>query len=222
LSFCDWPGRATSVLFLGGCDLRCPGCHNADLAWRPETLPSLPREPMLAFLKNRRKWLDGLVISGGEPTLFDELPLLLRELREIGLPIKLDTNGMRPQVVELLLDEQLVDVFAVDVKGPYAKYPFLTGGKVAPEAAERRLKHIFSLAERAPGAFYFRTTRVPGLTDVDIAEARSYPPSGFSLILQQYQEPRRKYAQADPQTRRSSGNVVRGPHRPSHFQSAQS
>ncbi|MGE4298375.1 MAG: radical SAM protein [Desulfovibrionaceae bacterium] len=221
LSLCDWPGHTSSVVFLGGCSMRCPTCHNADLAWRPEWLPVYPRELIEQRLAAHRQWLDGIVVTGGEPTEAFGLAGLLRDLHAFGLPIKLDTNGMQPHVVAALLTSGLADAFSVDVKGPWSKYPQLTGNQVSAEQAKDRLERIFLLAGDCPRAFRFRITQVPCLTDEDIAEAQSYLPKGFSLTVQRYVPPRRTHAPTDSQTRWMPGDVVGGPHRSGHSQGAQ-
>ncbi|MUM77942.1 anaerobic ribonucleoside-triphosphate reductase activating protein [Pseudodesulfovibrio sp. F-1] len=216
LSLCDWPGRHCCILFLGGCNLRCPTCHNAVLAWDMHALPAVDPARIKTYLRDRAGWLDGVTITGGEPTATPYLAELLLEVRKCGLPVKLDTNGMRPDVVQELLELGLVDVFAVDVKGPYAAYPALTGHAVSEIAARANLERIFAMAEARPGAFYFRITRVPALTDGDIATARGYLPQNFTLTLQDYVPPkthlpsRRKseHAQPDHEERRPVGNVV--------------
>lgn len=190
LSLCDWTGKMVLVLFLGGCDLRCPTCHNAALAWHSENLPPVRREEVAALLRARRLWYDGIVVSGGEPAVHAELPALLRDLREFGLPLRLDTNGMHPEVTEALLAEGLVDAVAMDVKGPYALYPVLTGGRVDAPTAAARLGAHFALAKDRPGVFRFRLTQVPVLTPADIETARSYLPQGHELTLQPYVPPR--------------------------------
>ncbi|MDD3313506.1 anaerobic ribonucleoside-triphosphate reductase activating protein [Pseudodesulfovibrio sp.] len=210
LSFCDWPGRHTSILFLGGCNLRCPTCHNFQLAWDMHSLPALDPVRIKAFLRDRSGWLDGVTITGGEPTTVPGVGELLYEVRKSGLPVKLDTNGMRPEVVADLLQYRLADVFAVDVKGPFDKYPALTGGAVSALAAQRNLERIFALAELHPGAFYFRTTKVPSLTEADLDIARGYLPPEHTLTIQNYVPPRRmtEHAQPDHEERRPVGDVV--------------
>lgn len=190
LSLCDWPGRPCCVVFLGGCNLRCPTCHNAQLAWDMASLPLHPREALLAFLAKRARWLSGVTVTGGEPTMAPGVGEILREIGKCGLPVKLDTNGMRPDVVELMLAENLVHTFAVDVKGPFAKYPELTGGAAGEGDARRNLSRIFALAQKHPRAFRFRTTQVPLLDDADISAVRALLPPGFDLTLQPYQQPR--------------------------------
>lgn len=219
LSFCDWPGRNVCVLFFGGCNLACPTCHNARIAWAPDSVPSLTRAEVLGFLKARASWLDGVVVTGGEAACVPQLAEVLEEIASFDLPVKLDTNGMLPDVVERLLDRELVAAVAVDVKGPWRLYPALTGltglpglpglagGCADPDTAARNLGRMFAMAAHRPGAFQFRCTTVPLLTPEDIEETRRQLPAGFELTLQPYKEPR-KYARTDPQARRLSGNVV--------------
>jgi pyruvate formate lyase activating enzyme len=221
-SLCDWPGRSSCVIFLGGCDLRCPTCHNADLAWYPERLPAIHPPDVRTFITSRSGWLGGVVVSGGEPTSVPNVAVLLRDLAGLGLPVSLHTNGMFPEVLEVLVAECLVEDVAVDVKGPWRKYPELTGGRVHPEDARARLERVFALAAGRPGTFRFRTTTVPLLDDTDIAEARDLLPLGHDLTLQAYVPPRRMYAPAsDQEKRRLPGNMVHGEDRPGHPQGAQ-
>ncbi len=189
VSLCDWPGRVCSVLFFGGCNLRCPTCHNSMLAWHPGTLPVLAGRETLADLKHRAPWLDGIVLTGGEALLVPGIEDVIRDLQGLSLPIKVDSNGMRPDLIRKLLDQGMVDCFAVDVKGPFEKYPELTGGYALPDKARSGLEEIFSMALQRPEAFYFRCTRVPCLTDEDMETTRSYLPEGFSLTVQKYIEP---------------------------------
>ena len=210
LSLCDWPGRSCCVVFLGGCNLRCPTCHNHDLAWNMDSQPLVPRAELLRFLAGRRDWLDGVTVTGGEATCAEGLGELLYEIKRLDLPVKLDSNGMRPEVLAEALEADLVDLCAVDVKGPYFKYPALTGGAVAAAEARANLEAVFSLAAARPKAFTFRCTQVPLLTADDFETARGYLPSGFSLTLQPFRPPRRSYAFADHEARRPVGNVVNG------------
>ena len=189
-SFCDWPGHIAAVLFLGGCNLRCPTCHNAALAWTPNEMPLIKRETILRHIEQKGRWLDGIVVTGGEPTIHEDLPDFLAELRQMktakSLPLKLDTNGMNPDSVERILADNLADVFAVDVKGPFALYPALTGNAVDEAYARHSLERIFAMAAAHPERFYFRTTLVPALSATDIDIVKKQIPSGFSLILQKY------------------------------------
>ncbi|QGY40210.1 anaerobic ribonucleoside-triphosphate reductase activating protein [Pseudodesulfovibrio cashew] len=210
LSLCDWPGRSTCIIFLGGCNLHCPTCHNFQLAWDMHSVPVIDAGHVKAYLRDRAGWLDGVTVTGGEPTTVPGVGELLYEIRKFGLPIKVDTNGMRPEVIEDLMAYKLADVFAVDVKGPYSMYPALTGDAISEVAAKANMERIFALADANPGVFYFRITGVPGLTQEDIDTARSYLPQGHELKIQQYVPPRRtpEHAKPDNETRRQVGNVV--------------
>lgn len=208
LSLCDWPGHPCCVVFLGGCNLRCPTCHNGDMAWDMESQPLVTQAALRAFLAKRKRWLSGITVTGGEPSTVPGIGAILHELAQSGLPIKLDTNAMLPEVVEEMLAEGLVARFAVDVKGPFVKYPALTGGAVSELAARRNLSRIFALAEARPEAFFFRTTLVPLLDDTDVNAVRAMLPAGFTLTTQEYKPPRRPHALTDSEARRTTGNLV--------------
>jgi pyruvate formate lyase activating enzyme len=129
LSLLDYPGKVSAVIWTVGCNLRCPFCYNAELVLPKlgAVLPRLSVTGVLARLEERAKLLDGVVVSGGEPTLHPDLPALLREVRALGFLVKLDTNGTRPEVLRSLVDEGLVDYVALDVKAPFARCPEFTG-----------------------------------------------------------------------------------------------
>ncbi|WFS63552.1 anaerobic ribonucleoside-triphosphate reductase activating protein [Pseudodesulfovibrio thermohalotolerans] len=210
LSLCDWPGKTSCIIFLGGCNLRCPTCHNFQLAWDMQSLPVIDPQRVRTYLRDRAGWLDGVTITGGEPTTVPGVGELAYEIRKAGLPVKMDTNGMRPEVVADLLQAKLVDTFAVDVKGPYAKYPALTGKAVSEIAARANMTRIFEMAEAMPDAFYFRITQVPGLTKADVAVAQSYLPPKQELKIQKFVPPRRtpEHAKSNHEERRPAGNLV--------------
>lgn len=105
----DYPGRVACTIFLGGCNFRCPFCQNGALVVEPDTQPEYSQEEILAFLKKRKGILDGVCISGGEPTLAPELPEFLSRIRELGYDVKLDTNGSRPSVVKNLAAADLIN-----------------------------------------------------------------------------------------------------------------
>jgi len=230
LSLCDWPGRVCAVLFFGGCNLKCPHCHNAGLAWAPERFPCIREQDVRTFLKARAPWLDGLVISGGEPTLTPGLAAFTRELSSYGPPVKIDTNGMRPDVVEEILIEAPDTYFSVDVKAPFEKYPSAVGDAVTPQGAREAMTRIFELAASHPGRFMFRATLVPEIDLADAQSIREALPSGHELILQDFRPAQgkrniankgRSDAETDQKTRRLSGNVVNGTYRPGHSQGSQ-
>lgn len=191
VSLCDWPGKVSCVLFTGGCNLRCPTCHNASLAWTWEELPPLDRDAVLADLRRRVRWLDGITLSGGEPTCVPGLEGLLEDLASTGLPVKLDSNGSAPDVLERLLRDGLVQTLAVDVKGPWRMYPGLTGSGMTADGARESLMRVFDLAQSYPGRVYFRCTKVPALSCADLQETRAQVPPGLPLNLQEFVPPRR-------------------------------
>ncbi|MBE1424630.1 pyruvate formate lyase activating enzyme [Desulfomicrobium macestii] len=190
VSLCDWPGKITCVLFAGGCNLRCPTCHNASLAWKWALLPSLDRDIVLSDLRRRKRWLDGITLSGGEPTCLADLDGLLEDLSSTGLPVKLDSNGSAPDVLERVLAAGLVQAVAVDVKGPWSMYPELTGQALATDTARDALEEVFGLARAYPGRVYFRCTKVPSLTPEDLETTRAQMPQGLSLHFQEFVPPR--------------------------------
>ena len=117
-SMLDWPGKLAMVVFLPGCNLRCPYCHARDILGHPDASESIPVDKTLEFLSQMDGWIDGVVISGGEPTLHPQLPLLAAEIKARGFAVKIDTNGTRPHVIESLISERLIDAIAVDIKAP--------------------------------------------------------------------------------------------------------
>ena len=126
LTLLDYPGRMACTVFLGGCNFRCPFCHNSQLLGADaETF--MRAEDLLTFLKGRVGILEGVCITGGEPTLQKDLPELLRAIKEMGFAVKLDTNGYRPDVLKALVEEGLVDYVAMDVKNCPERYALTCG-----------------------------------------------------------------------------------------------
>lgn len=126
MTLLDFPGKIACTVFLGGCNFRCPFCHNSELFMgKPEKL--MEDEEFFAFLKSRRGLLDGVCVSGGEPTLYKTLPDFLAKIKEMGFLVKLDTNGYRPEVLKALVQQGLVDYVAMDVKNSPAMYAQTVG-----------------------------------------------------------------------------------------------
>ena len=126
MTLLDFPGRVACTVFLGGCDLRCPFCHNAELI-DGTAKPVMDEKELLAFLEKRKGLLDGVAFTGGEPTLRTDLPDLLRKIKAMGYPVKLDTNGMHPDRLKALLDEGLLDYVAMDIKNSPQQYAHTCG-----------------------------------------------------------------------------------------------
>ena len=126
MTLLDFPGKIACTVFLGGCNFRCPFCHNSELFMgKPEKL--MEDEGFFEFLKSRKGLLDGVCVSGGEPTLYKNLPEFLARIKELGFLVKLDTNGSRPAVVKELVEKNLVDYIAMDVKNSPAMYAQTVG-----------------------------------------------------------------------------------------------
>lgn len=162
-SFLDWEGHVAAVIFTSGCNFRCPWCHNGVLVV-PSSEGTLLRD-IFVSIKRRAKFLDGVVISGGEPTLWPGLMPLLAKIKEFGLPVKLDTNGTSPDILRRVISEGLVECVAMDVKAPLneASYARLTGVSVDISKVAESIRII---KESAP-THEFRTTYVPALHNAD-------------------------------------------------------
>lgn len=122
LTLLDYPGYTAATIFLGGCNFRCPFCQNAGLVLHSESEPTIPTEEVLAFLKKRKRVLDGVCITGGEPTIEPELPELISTIKEMGYLVKLDTNGSHPDILKVLCQQGLLDYVAMDIKSSPSGY----------------------------------------------------------------------------------------------------
>lgn len=178
-SMIDFPGHLAGVLFVAGCNFRCGFCHNAGLLGKP--MPGMPWEQLRqACERFRQNWVDSVVVTGGEPTLADGLPDLLRFLRESGFQTKLDTNGSRPDVLENVLP--LVDYVAMDVKGAPSQYAELVGY----DDLDRIRASVCLVRERA-GAGEFRTTVIEGVHEVaHVAEIGALIQGAHRYVLQPF------------------------------------
>lgn len=127
LTLLDYPGHLAATLFLGSCNMRCPFCHNASLVLAPDAQPTIPAQEVLATLAKRKQLLEGVCISGGEPTLHPGLPDFIRSIKELGYLVKLDTNGTNPSMLKELVQEQLLDYIAMDIKNSREKYALTCG-----------------------------------------------------------------------------------------------
>ena len=169
LTLLDYPGKVACTVFLGGCNFRCLYCHNAELLGDAE--PVMTAAELLAFLGKRRGILDGVCITGGEPTLHPDLPELIRSIRALGFAVKLDTNGYRPETLEALLREGLLDYVAMDLKnGPedYGETVGLAG--VELENIGRSIRHLLDSGTE----FELRTTVVKPLHDHQSVEEMAH------------------------------------------------
>ncbi|MFQ6105627.1 MAG: anaerobic ribonucleoside-triphosphate reductase activating protein [Candidatus Hydrothermarchaeaceae archaeon] len=179
----DFPGKVASVIFLAGCNLRCPYCQNPGLIEEHEELPDIPEEEVFRYIKSRKNWLDGVCISGGEPTINPELPEFLEKIKKTGLLVKLDTNGTEPKMLEKLVKRKLVDYIAMDIKAPLKKYRWVVRAKIDLGKIEKSVEII-----RESGIDYeFRTTVVPSLlTRRDILEIGAWLKGAKRYYLHQF------------------------------------
>ena len=163
MTLLDFPGKVACTVFLGGCDLRCPFCHNAELI--DGSAPAvMEEEGLLRFLETRKGLLDGVAFTGGEPLLRGDLAPLMRRIREMGFAVKLDTNGTHPEHLQALTDEGLVDYVAMDIKNSPERYA-LTAGLEDMDLAP--IRESVKILLEGKTDYEFRTTAVAELHDED-------------------------------------------------------
>ncbi len=160
----DYPKHVAATVFFGGCNFRCPFCHNGDLVLTPGQVPVIPEEEVLAYLKKRQGILEGVCITGGEPTLQPDLETFIRKIKDLGYLVKLDTNGYRPEILSSLLEKELLDYVAMDIKNSKEKYP-LTVGKADFDIAKIEASVQLLMSGKIP--YEFRTTVVRELHTID-------------------------------------------------------
>jgi pyruvate formate lyase activating enzyme len=151
-SFIDYPDKISAVIFTGGCNFRCPYCHNSELVYNKSD--SLESEEILDYLKKRKKYLDGVCISGGEPTLQKDLAGFIEKLKALDYLVKLDTNGTSPETVKELLDKSLIDYVAMDIKAPFSKYRSVVIEKTDID----KIKETVEILKNSAIDYEFRTT----------------------------------------------------------------
>lgn len=166
MTLLDFPGRVAATVFTGGCNLRCPFCHNAGLVRTPNASESMEGE-VLAYLERRRGILDGVCITGGEPLLQPDLAEFVGRVKEMGYLVKLDTNGALPKQLEALLKTGMIDYVAMDVKSSPEGYALATGSEIDPEIFARSI----AIIKQSGVTHEFRTTAVKGIHTVADFEA---------------------------------------------------
>lgn len=180
-SLLDYPDRISAIVWTSGCNFRCPFCYNRKLATGVAEL--FPQDEILSFLSKRKELLEGVVISGGEPLLQDDLVDFIKRVKNLRLRVKIDTNGAFPEKLDELLEQQLVDYVAMDVKAPKKKYHTLSGIDVNLSKIEASINLIKNKAQ----AYEFKTTFVPDfLTTEDIVEIAEWLKGAEVYFLQQF------------------------------------
>ncbi len=194
----DFPGRLACTVFTVGCNLRCPFCHNKDLVskelFEKSKLSFLKESEFFLFLKKRKKILDGVCITGGEPTLQKDLINFCQKIKLLDLEVKLDTNGTNPEIVSKLIDKKLIDFIAMDIKRPFDNYQQATGTNFSINKIKKTLKIIW----QSGLPYELRTTVVPGIHNkkilmklakqlADLSLESNYPIEKINYFLQQFQ-----------------------------------
>ena len=184
LSLLDFPNKVSCILFTRGCNFRCPFCHNG-LTLLENSTDYIPFDEILSFLKKRIGILDGVVISGGEPTLMPDLEDKIRAIKALGYEVKLDTNGSNPDILKHLIDEKLIDYVAMDIKGPVSKYKMIAG---APNLDMDKVLKSIELLKTDVVNYEFRTTIVDEFhTELDMISMGRLLKGSKRLYLQKFQ-----------------------------------
>ncbi len=185
----DFPGHVAATVFTGGCNFRCPYCHNSELVLRPDLREQISELEIFEFLKKRRGILEGVCITGGEPTLQKDLEEFIEQVRELGYLVKLDTNGYRPEILSRLLERGLLDYVAMDIKASRENYGNAAGLR---EMDVDRISESVSilLGQNAKGTDYeFRTTVVKGIhTAEEFERIGQWLEGAVAYFLQSYRE----------------------------------
>lgn len=182
-SMLDYPGKLSACIFLSKCNFRCHYCHNVELVNDDKRLIPFDKEKVFDYLKRKKNWIDGVVISGGEPTLHKDLPKLCKEIKNLGYSIKIDTNGTNPKMLKELIDNKLVDYVAMDIKSSKEKYDNATNVKANIDAISESIKMLIN----GDTDYEFRTTVLPGLVDVsDMKSIGKWISGAKRYYLQQF------------------------------------
>lgn len=165
-SLLDYPEHVATTIFLGGCNFRCPFCHNSELISNYDRYISFSEDEVLSHLERRKNILSGVCISGGEPTLHPSLPDFIQKIKVLGYQVKLDTNGTNPDMLRFLIDENLIDYVAMDIKADKEHYAFLCGYESESALFQKLFEKILSsisVLQNANIAYEFRTTYIKEL-----------------------------------------------------------
>ena len=158
-SLIDFAPYTASTIFLAGCNFRCPFCHNPDLVLNFKDLKDIPEQEIIDYISKKKKWIDGVCITGGEPTIYSNLPDFISKFKSLGIKVKLDTNGSNPEMIEELLSKGLVDFIAMDIKSDIPNYEKLCNVPVIIQNIQRSVE----LIKNSDIDYEFRTTAVPNL-----------------------------------------------------------
>jgi pyruvate formate lyase activating enzyme len=167
-SLIDYPGKIAAVVFTQGCNFRCGYCHNPQLVLPNLFMERFDLAPLniISYLESHKNWLDGVVVTGGEPTIHKDLPLFLKEIKALGYAVKLDTNGTNPHLLEQIIKKKLADYIAMDIKIAPEKdlYGKIIGVQMTDDILEKIMVSILLLKNTSIDG-EFRTTFIPGIHD---------------------------------------------------------
>lgn len=184
----DYPGRVAATIFVGGCNFRCPFCHNGGIVLEPLSQGRYEEAEIFAFLEKRKNILKGVCITGGEPTLQEDLPEFLMRVKELGYQVKLDTNGCAPEVLKGLLDKGLLNYVAMDIKNCPEKYA-MSVGMDKQWSGMGQIERSVSILKTSGIDYEFRTTVVKELhTREDLLKIAAWIKGCPRYFLQQYQD----------------------------------
>lgn len=186
-SLIDWEGKIVSSLYVSSCNFRCPYCYNCDLILHPHNFKNIPFQEINNYLLERKDFIDGICLSGGEPTLYPDLPSFFKEIKDKDFLIKLDTNGANPRLLKDLLDLGLVDYIAMDIKSSLDFVHYSKAAGIKDKILLERVKDSITLIMNSKIDYEFRTTIVPLLhTDETIMEITKYISGAKKYVLQNF------------------------------------
>ncbi len=182
----DYPKHLAATIFLGGCNMRCPFCQNASLVLRPGSQPLLPEDEVLSYLEKRKNILEGVCVTGGEPTLYPDLPVFISKIKALGFKIKLDTNGLKPSMVKELAGHKLIDYIAMDIKNSPEHYGMTAG---IPDMDPSPVKETAAFLINGTLDYEFRTTVVRELhSSEDMHSIGRWLAGAKAYFLQAYKD----------------------------------
>lgn len=159
LSLIEYPGKIVAIAFVGKCDFKCPFCYNIDLVKNYKKMPDIPEKKIIDFMSKRKRLLDGLVITGGEPTIHKGLSKFIEKIKDMGFLVMVETNGSNPSMLNRLIKRKLVDYVAMDIKAPLEKYDKAAGVKVN----KKKIQESIDIIRNSGIDYEFRTTVIPKL-----------------------------------------------------------
>ena len=183
-TFLDYPDKIASIVFTGGCNFKCSYCHNGELTKLNYYNEKIDENYVLDYLSKKKKIIDGVVITGGEPTLCRGLKSFIKKIKDLGLSVKLDTNGYQPSIVRNLIEEELLDYIAMDLKNSFCKYSSTVG---VEKIEIEKIKDSIEIIRSSGISYEFRTTLIKEFHDYeDIVEIKNILCKDDVLFLQQY------------------------------------